>query len=255
MEGLKMISKARKYRGGGGVCIIGDIPKISITPLEMPSDNLEIVGALIKPLQQSIINEIIAFSFYLSPKSRMKSKMTGHIVTSLHQLLTTYLPEGWNNGRRRLECLARHSCCPQAPQPTTASYLKWQEPQHIYVQYVSILFHPSDSVTYPAWWYSQGEEWGPQRAHHLPSGHHHTGKEERVCWEIKSARPLPDSGLRAFGQLIINEKWEDINDQDWTTRQDKALQTVLLRMLDKSCPVKMVRLRTEHKPYMTKENV
>ena len=98
MEGLKMISKARKYRGGGGVCIIGDIPKISITPLEMPSDNLEIVGALIKPLQQSIINEIIAFSFYLSPKSRMKSKMTGHIVTSLHQLLTTYPRAGIMGG-------------------------------------------------------------------------------------------------------------------------------------------------------------
>ena len=67
MEGLKMISKARKYRRGGGVCIIGDITKISITPLEIPSGNLEIVWALIKPLKQSIINEIIAFSFYLPP--------------------------------------------------------------------------------------------------------------------------------------------------------------------------------------------
>ena len=69
----------------------------------------------------------------------------------------------------------------------------------------------------------------------------------------RTSRPIPDSGLRAFGQLIINEKWEAIIDGDTTTQQDEAFQKVLLRILDKTCPVKTVRLRTEDKPYMTKE--
>ena len=51
MEGLKMISKPRKYRRGGGVCIIADISKVSISLLEIPAGNLEIVWALVKPLQ------------------------------------------------------------------------------------------------------------------------------------------------------------------------------------------------------------
>ena len=101
IEGLKMISKPRKYRRGGGVCIIADIAQVSISLLEIPARNLEIVWALVKPLQESIIKEIITFSFYLPPSSRMKSKMTDHIVTTLHQLLTTYPRAGIMGGGDR----------------------------------------------------------------------------------------------------------------------------------------------------------
>ena len=90
MEGLQMISKPRKYCRGGGVCILADISKVSIKPLEIPSGNLEIIWALIKLPAESVIKEIIVFSFYMAPRSRMKTKMTDHIVTTLHQLLTVY---------------------------------------------------------------------------------------------------------------------------------------------------------------------
>ena len=33
MKGIKIISKPRKYRRGGGVCILADITKVSITCL------------------------------------------------------------------------------------------------------------------------------------------------------------------------------------------------------------------------------
>ena len=90
MEDLQMISKPRKYRRGGGVCILADVSKVSIKPLEIPSGNLEIIWALIKLPVESVIKEIIVFSFYMAPKRRMKTKMTDHIVTTLHQLLTVY---------------------------------------------------------------------------------------------------------------------------------------------------------------------
>ena len=56
--------------------------------------NLEIVWALIKPLEGSIIKEIISLAFYLPPGSRMKTKMKDHIVTTLQQLLTVYPKAG-----------------------------------------------------------------------------------------------------------------------------------------------------------------
>ena len=70
IEGLKMISKARRYRRGGGVCILADIRKISINPLEIPTGNLEIIWALIKLHDESVIKEIIVFSFSMAPRSR-----------------------------------------------------------------------------------------------------------------------------------------------------------------------------------------
>ena len=63
LEGLAMISKPRKYRRGGGVCIIADTTKVTISPLDIPSGNLEIVWALVKPIQESIIKEILVFCF------------------------------------------------------------------------------------------------------------------------------------------------------------------------------------------------
>ena len=70
---------------------------------------------------------------------------------------------------------------------------------------------------------------------------------ERTC------RPLPDSGIRAFGQMIIKKDWDDIKEEDDTTKQDEVLQALLLDKLDKSCPSKTVKLRTEDKPYITKD--
>ena len=96
-----MISKPRKYQRGGGVCILADITQKSITPLEVETGNLEIVWALVKPLEDSLVKQIITFAFYMAPKSRMKSKMNDHIVTTLHQLLTVYPSAGIMGGGDR----------------------------------------------------------------------------------------------------------------------------------------------------------
>ena len=101
LKGLKVVLKARKYRWGGGVCIIADISKVSITPLDIPTGNLEIVWALVKPLEQSIVSEILTFAFYLPPRSKMKTKLGDHIVTTLHQLLNTYPAAGIMGGGDR----------------------------------------------------------------------------------------------------------------------------------------------------------
>ena len=253
VEGLKMISKPRKYRRGGGVCIIADITQISITHLDIPSGNLEIVWAIVKPLRESKIKEIITFSFYLPPKSKMKSKMTDHIVTTLHQLLTTYPRAGIMGGGDRNDwCLT----------PVLDAIPRFQNLQHLSTLngknldvFVSNLgqFYSSPVIVPPL--LPDDPASGKPGDHSVPvlyplDNHNIHQKEE---YRVKTTRPLPDSGIRVFGQQMIHQKWEEVKEGDTTTQQDEALQTLLTTMLDDACPTKTVRLRVVDKPYITRE--
>ena len=80
----------------------------------------------------------------------------------------------------------------------------------------------------------------------------HTIKENTEYKE-RTTRPLPDSGVRKFGQLITAKDWEEVRSKDSPSQQDEALQAVLARMLEVALPTKTVRLRYTDKPYITKE--
>ena len=55
-EGLKMVSNPRKYKRGGGVCIVADLTKVDFQPLDIPNpNNLEIVFAIVTPKNGGII--------------------------------------------------------------------------------------------------------------------------------------------------------------------------------------------------------
>ena len=253
MEGLRMISKARKHRRGGGVCILGNIAKISIKSLEIPTGSLEIVWALVKPLQQAVIKEIIVFSFYLPPKSKMKSKMTDHIVTTLHQLLTVYPGAGIMGGGDRndwnvspvLAAVPRFLNLQQLPTLNGKNldiFLSNMAPF-----YATPVIVPPIQPDDPAR--------GKSGDHSVPVIYplDNAAIVQTKDYIERTSRPLPDSGVRIFGQLIINQDWADIKEEDTTTEQDLALQAVLLGMLDRACPTKTVKLRTEDKPYITQE--
>ena len=107
-----MISKARKYRRGGGVCILADISKVFIKPLDINTGSLEIIWALINQHEGLVIKHIIVFSFYMPPRSRMKTKMTDHIVTTLHQLLTVYPGAGIMGGGDQNDGMSLQSSLP-----------------------------------------------------------------------------------------------------------------------------------------------
>ena len=69
----------------------------------------------------------------------------------------------------------------------------------------------------------------------------------------RSTRPLPDSGVRDFGVLLIDEGWSSVREEDSPETQEAAFQDLVGKILDKSCPIKTVKLRTQDKPYMTEE--
>ena len=76
---------------------------------------------------------------------------------------------------------------------------------------------------------------------------------ENTEYKKKTTRPLPDSGVRRFGQLMLAQDWEEVRSEDSPSEQDEALQAVLARMLEDALPLKTVRLRYTDKPYITKE--
>ena len=254
IEGMKMVSKARKYRRGGGVCIIADISKISITQLDIESGNLEIVWAILKPLHQaSIIKEIIVFSFYLPPKSRMKGKMTDHIVTTLHQLLNTYPRAGIMGGGDRNDWSVA---------PVLAAIPRFQNLQHsptLNGKNLDVLlsnmgsFYSCPVIVSPI--RPDDPALGKSGDHSVPVIYPLDNQtiSETKEYKEKTSRPLPDSGIRRFGQMMISQEWKEVKEYDNTTDQDVALQALLMEMLNASCPAKTVKLRPIDKPYITKE--
>ena len=78
--------------------------------------------------------------------------------------------------------------------------------------------------------------------------------QEKTTYTERTTRPLPDSGIQRFGQLMTSEDWEGVNSEDSPTEHNKALQAMLGRMLEDALPTKTVKLRNADKPFITKEN-
>ena len=71
---------------------------------------------------------------------------------------------------------------------------------------------------------------------------------------VKVARPLPDSGMREFGQWICTEDWEDIPDDVSPTEQVLQFEQLVTDRLNVIFPQKTVRLTVnlDH-PFITSE--
>ena len=72
-------------------------------------------------------------------------------------------------------------------------------------------------------------------------------------YTVKTTRPLPDSGVREFGLQVIEEDWATVREEDSPEVHEAAFQDLLSKFLDITCPTKTVKLRTQDKPYITKE--
>ena len=253
IEGLRMVSNPRRYRRGGGVCILADITAVSITPLDVQTGNLEIVWALVKPLETDQIKEIITFSFYLPPKSKSKGKMTDHIVTTLHQLLTTFPQAGIMGGGDRNDWNVSPVLA-AIPHLLNLQQLPTLNGKNLDIFLSNMgAFYSTPVIVAPV--QPDDPARGKPGDHSVPVIYPLNTKtlKQTKEYRLRTSRPLPESGINAFGRLIIYEEWETVQMEDDPSIQDEALQTLLTEMLDKTCPQKIVKVRTEDKPYITKE--
>ena len=69
--------------------------------------------------------------------------------------------------------------------------------------------------------------------------------------KVKVTRPLPDSGLRLFGQWITQYTWDDMLQlQDPSEKCSLFIQTTLSK-LDEVVPTKEIKIKDNDKPWMT----
>ena len=91
--------------------------------------------------------------------------------------------------------------------------------------------------------------------HHVPIAYPHTDRYQAPLRNYRSVtyRPLPESGLRSFGQWIVNEKWDVVKQDLSPTEQVSEFESLLLNKLNLSCPEKTVRISSQDKQWITSE--
>ena len=254
IQGLKMISQARKYKRGGGVCILADLTKVSIQPLEVPNPfNLEVVFALVKPRKNAVIKEIITFAFYSPPRSRTKSKLVDHIVTNLQALMTSFPRAGVMGGGDR-NCLNLAPILAAIPHLLNIQPLPTHGRKNLDVLLSTMgQYYAQPLVFQPVG--TDDPNQGVPSDHMVPVVYPMVAEsmQKPKMVTTKTTRPLPDSAIKDFAKIIINEDWTDIKESESPDEQANALQNKLFEILNKTCPTKTVKLRLHDKPFITKE--
>ena len=66
-------------------------------------------------------------------------------------------------------------------------------------------------------------------------------------------RPLPESGLRMFGEWIVTEGWEGVKGDLPPDQQTEIFENMIQQKLNIFCPEKTFRISSQDKPWITAE--
>ena len=254
MDGLKYISTARPS-GWGGAAIIANMEKYSLEKMNIfVPHNLEIIWGLLKPKsEEAKYKKIILCSYYSPPNSRKNSKLTDHIISTLHMLKTKYPDSPMILGadknsmdiRPILNCGLQLKQIVDLPsrQGKILDIIIMNIPQY-YNSPIIIPPVPCDDPTA-----------GVPSDHSVPVCYPHTDRHNppRRRYRTVTYRPLPESSVRQFGQWITAEDFNTINDDLSTSDHAKAIENLLLSNLNKFCPEKSMRVGPQDKPFMNFE--
>ena len=69
----------------------------------------------------------------------------------------------------------------------------------------------------------------------------------------RSSRPLPESGVRQFGQWITGENWGALEGGLSTSEQAQILKEITEHQLNRYFPVKECRVSATDKPWITRD--
>ena len=170
----------------------------------------------------------------------MKTNLGDHIMTTLHQLLNTYPAAGIMGGGDRNDWNI-DQILPAVPRLQNLHHLPTLNGKNLDV-FISNLgpFYSSPLVVESV--EPDNPSRGKKSDHSVPILYplDNYSIQEKTTYTERTKRPLPDSGIRRFGQLITSEDWEGVRSEDSPTEQDEALQAMLGRMLEDALPTKTV---------------
>ena len=253
MKGMKYISTPRSslQRGGGaGIVVNTKNFKFEKIDVHIPH-NLEIVWGLVWPKLESEIKVIVVSSFYLPPKSRNKTKLFDHISSTVNILLSKYPKSGLIIGGDRNE-FSISPLLTVAPKLKQIVTLPTRQNKILDVLITNLAHLYTVPVIHPPV--------APDASSHVPSDHSvpvsfplcdKDGQTERQSYVTKSFRPLPESGVRSFGQWIISENWQSISESASVSEQVDKFQQLFSEHVDHHFPLKEVRYSRDDLPFIT----
>ena len=256
IEGLKYISTPRaSYKRGGGCAIVAHLPQFSLEKVDVIIPrSVEVVYGLLRPRNPTTeLREIIAVAFYCPPKSRSKSKLLDHIITTVQMLLTKYPRAGIVIGgdRNDMSISPLLIALPRLKQLVSKNTCNGKVLDVLITNLHEYYSLPIIVPPVPA----DNPNQGKPSDHSVPLARPHTsaGVNQKNEYRTKISRPMPDSGIRKFGQWIINEDWSSVVPAGNSSLQARAMQELLETKVDEIFPTKSVKISTKDKFFITKE--
>ena len=237
LHGLQYISCPRpNKKRGGGAGIIVNTRRFSITKLNIlvPS-KLEVVWGLLRSnssTKNAVFNEYIICALYSPPNYKKNNALQAHVIGTMHHLLTmhpkaAYCIAGDKNSLQISPIIAALPHCQQAVTLNTykqkiLDVILWNMGSYYNIPYIA----PAVQA---------------DRATHVPSDHNNAvdcplagagaGAKSRQ-YSVKTSRPLPESGIRQYGQWLATVDWVAVlgsaintEDQDATLRATLGKKT------------------------------
>ena len=256
MKDVSYISTPRPgAKRGGGAAIASRTSRFSVSKLNIAIPKpLEIVWALLRPtVPTGEIRKIILCSFYSPPNSRKNRLLVDHISMTYNGLKIQHpqaaiLISGDKNSLDEKNILALNPKFRQIVSQNTRkdkilTILITDIPGHYHVP----LIIPPVPVDVPG----QG----------VPSDHSgvlavplSSENPQRATEARKTkVRPLPDSLIRKFGSILVNEDWSFLSSEMSSTALVDAFEKHSLNLIANTFPEKEVTISNWDKPYMTEE--
>ena len=257
MEGIKYISTPRvSTKRGGGAAIVAPVDKFSLEKLDvLIPHNLEICWGLMRPkdIANSEIREYILAAFYSPPKSRKKSKLVDHIITTVQILLTRYPAAGLIIGgdRNDLDIAPIISGIPRVQQIVNLPTINGKI-LDVIITNLHQLYHTPEIVP-PI--QPNSPDKGVPSDHSIPIATpiSSTRPTKSPEYQIRTIQPLPESGILEFGQWITQESWESLSLPTNPSDQVRHFEKLLSEKMDIIFPKKQVKFRPIDKPFITNE--
>ena len=247
--------KNAKGRSYGGAAIMANTVIFSFEKINIlvPS-NLEVIWGLVKPRDPSAkFKQIIACSFYSPPNKQKNSKMSDHIVSTLHMLCSKY-PESaiiLGADRNNMDITPILNCGLKLHQIVNQNTRKDRILDILIMNTSS--YYKTPVIAPPL--LPDNPNTGKPSDHSVPVCIPHLDRHKPPVrkYRVIKYRPLPESGLDKFGKWIVSQSWDDIQNINTPTEQAKYFENLLALKLNSFCPEKELKIRSQDKPFITAE--
>ena len=253
----------RNFRGGKPAIIVNEskyhVQPLSPDPITVP-DGVEAVWVLLTPKSNRAtkhIKHIAAASiYYRGPKSTKKEQLFDHIAQTYHLLSAKYghglhfIIAGDTNRLNLSPILNLSPSLSQCVKVPTRL-----DPPRILDPVITTLHkYYTEPVTKPPLLNDDDKNGKP--SDHLVvlmyplSSRLQCPRPER---KIVECRPLPQSGIEKLGRWLQVQTWREIYDSPDVHSKATIFQNMLKQQIDEIFPIKILKLTSEDKPWVTQE--